>query len=203
MTTASTPQVRRARLQELDELARVLADAFADYPWTRWTVDARDHRRRIEGLQRLTLERVGLPHGRVWVADAGTIEAVAIWMDSRTPPPERLWADMASEQRVLEGDRHDAARAAELVVGRLRPQRPHLYLGAVGTRRRSQRRGLGAAVLEPDLAAADEEQMAAFLETSSEENLRFYGRLGFEVVDEVHIDGGPPVWAMLREPDRR
>ena len=38
------------------------------------------------------------------------------------------------------------------------------------------------------------------LETSSEANLRFYGRLGFEVVDEVRIEAGPPVWAMLRAP---
>lgn len=202
-TTHDTPQVRRAQLEELDELARVLADAFADYPWTRWTVDARDHRRRVEGLQRLTLERVGLPHGHVWVAGAGTIEAVAIWTDSRTPPPARVWADMASEQRILEGDRHDAARAAELAVGRLRPERPHLYLGAVGTRTRSQRRGLGVAVLEPALAAADDEQLASFLETSSERNLRFYARLGFEIVEEVQIEGGPPVWAMLREPVER
>lgn len=182
-------------------MARVLAEAFSDYPWTRWTIDARDHRQRIEGLQRLTLERVGLPHGQVWIVDVdGTIEAAAIWMDSRTPPPERVWAGMASEQRLLEGDRHDASRAAERAVSRLRPERPHLYLGTVGTRSVSRRRGLGAAVLEPALANADDEQMHAFLETSSKANLRFYGRLGFELIDEVRIDGGPPVWGMLREP---
>lgn len=201
MIVSSAPQVRRARVKDLDEVARVLAEAFSDYPWTRWTIDARDHRQRIEGLQRLTLERVGLPHGHVWIADVeGTIEAAAIWMDSRTPPPERVWTDMAREQRVLEGDRHNASRAAERAVSGLRPELPHLYLGAVGTRSRSQRRGLGAALLEPALASADDEQMHAFLETSSEPNLRFYGRLGFEVIDQLQIEGGPPVWGMLREP---
>jgi predicted GNAT family N-acyltransferase len=201
VTVGSVPEVLRAEVDDLDEVARVLAEAFSDYPWTRWTVDAREHQERIEGLQRLALERVGFPHGQVWtVSVAGTIEAAAIWMDSRSPVPERAWTDMAVEQRILEGDRHEESRAAEAAIAELRPERPHLYLGAVGTRTRSRRRGLGTAVLEPTLAAADHEEIPAVLETSSLSNLAFYGQLGFEVVHEVQIEGGPPVWAMLREP---
>src|SRR6516225_4503597 len=45
--------VRRAVAADLDAAAAVLADAFADYPWTRWTVDSRRHIERVEGLQRL------------------------------------------------------------------------------------------------------------------------------------------------------
>ncbi len=194
-------QVRRAQVHELDEIARVLADAFSDYPWTRWTVDASDHRARIEGLQRLVLEHVGFPHGEVWVTTVtGTISAAAIWTDSRRPPPDDVWAAMAAERRSLEGDRHEAARAAEEAVGPLQPEVPHLYLGAAGTRSSTQRRGLGAAVLAPVLAAADDEQIAAFLETSSERNVHFYRRLGFDIVGEIRIQGGPAVWAMLRRP---
>lgn len=201
MSVPSGRRVRRAGIGDLDGIAQVLADAFSDYAWTRWTVDASDHRRRIEGLQRLALEHLGIPFGQVWVAcTANTIEAAAIWTDSRCPPPEAAWAEIAGEQRALEGDRHEASRAAEEAVSRLQPELPHLYLGAVGTSTASQRQGLGAAVLAPTLAAADEEQIHAFLETSSDANLRFYARLGFDVVDEVRIEGGPPVWAMLRPP---
>jgi GNAT superfamily N-acetyltransferase len=201
MTEPLVPQLRSAVSEDLDEVAKVLADAFADYPWTRWTVDSRNHAERIEGLQRLVLERVGLPFGRVWVACVGArIEAASIWTDSRTPPPEHAWSGMADEQRALEGDRHEAACAAEAAAAHLRPTSPHLYLGAVGTRARSQRLGLGTAVLAPTLAEADDDGVAAFLETSSEDNLRFYGRLGFEVVGHVQLAGGPPVWAMLRPP---
>ena len=201
MTLPSDLQVRRAEVEDLEEIAHVLADAFSDYAWTRWTVDARDHLERIERLQRIALEHVGFPYGQVWVAGTGsTIEAAAIWTDSRCPPPEHAWAAIVGEQRSLEGNRHEASRAAEEAVSHLRPELPHLYLGAIGTSTASQRRGLGAAVLGPTLAAADEERIHAFLETSSETNLHFYGRLGFDVVDEMRIDGGPPVWAMLRSP---
>ena len=49
----------------------------------------------------------------------------------------------------------------------------------------------------------DDERIAAFLETSSERNVCFYRRLGFDVVGETLIQGGPPVWAMLRRPVRQ
>ncbi len=61
----------------------VLGEAFAEYAWTRWTVDAVDHQSRITGLQRLTLEHVGLAFGEVWVTTCnGIIESVALWTDS-------------------------------------------------------------------------------------------------------------------------
>jgi hypothetical protein len=53
----------------------------------------------------------------------------------------------------------------------------------------------------PVLAAADDEGVCAFLETSSKSNLDFYSRLRFEVVGHRRISGGgPDVWAMLRWP---
>ncbi len=193
--------VRRATAADLDRVAAVLGDAFSDSPWTRWTVDARDHRHRIERLQRLALEHVGLPFGEIWAAElGGSLEAAAVWMDSRAPVPDRAWSDMAEEQRVLAGDRHEHARAAEQAVSRLRPAAPHRYLATVGTSARSRRQGLGTALLAPVLAAADADALAAYLETSAPENLDFYRTLGFEVASEVQLEGGPPVWSMLRAP---
>lgn len=101
---------------------------------------------------------------------------------------------------MLEGDRHRAARAAQEATRHLQPEVPHLYLGALGTRAGSQKLGLGTAILAPGLAAADQEPIHTYLETSSDTNLHFYRRLGFDIIDEAHIDGGPTVWAMLRAP---
>ena len=42
-------------------------------------VDAADHRRRIESLQRLVLERIVLPYGEAWIAedDDGRVRRVS------------------------------------------------------------------------------------------------------------------------------
>lgn len=188
-------QTRRATIADLDQCAAVLGEAFRDYPWTRWTVAADDHVARVTALQRLALEHFGLPHGEVWVAEtAGTIESVAVWMDNGTEVPRD--SGVAARAAALEGDRHAASAAAEAMTAAWRPSERHMYLATVGTLPDRRGRGLARAVLT---AVLDPTDLPAFLETSSEANVRLYEQLGFVVVDHLRIpDGGPDVWAMLR-----
>ena len=196
--------VRRAESADLASAAEVLGRAFADYPWTRWTVDSDDHVRRVTELQRLAMESFGHPYGQVWVAvDDGAILSVAVWMDSRVVAPDEVSAASRAAARELEGVRHEASLAAENEISAWRPDEAHYYLAAVGTDPSVQRRGLAAKVLRPVLAAADEEGTLAYLETSSESNVALYSRLGFTVTAHFQIaGGGPDVWAMSRQPRR-
>jgi RimJ/RimL family protein N-acetyltransferase len=192
-------RVRRADAADVDAASAVLADAFADYAWTRWTVAGDGHRDRIEALQRLVIERIALPYGEVWVAeDERGVAGVAIWMVPSSSVPPAVWEATAAVQAELEGDRYVASKRAEAACVPLRPVSPHYYLGAVGTRSDRQR-GIGAAVLQPLLDRAWAEGVIAFLETSDRANVGFYERLGFTVTGEVDVpDGGPHVWAMAR-----
>jgi predicted N-acetyltransferase YhbS len=42
--------------------------------------------------------------------------------------------------------------------------------------------------------------MPTSLETFKAENVPYYERFGFEVSQEDRIEGGPPMWAMVRRP---
>ncbi len=78
---------------------------------------------------------------------------------------------------------------------------PHWYLGALGVDPAHQRMGIGARLLLPVLAKADAEGQACFLETQTEDNVRFYERQGFEVANAGEVPGtGMKMWAMLRQP---
>jgi GNAT superfamily N-acetyltransferase len=192
---------RRAEVADVDTACAVLADAFADSPWTRWTVDGDDHVRRIEGLQRLMIEHVALPYGEVWVAgdEHDDVLSVAVWSLPSSVVPKSVFESIDAEQVRLEGARHDASQAAEALVARLRPTAAHYYLGAVGTRRDRHRQGLASAVLAPMLDRAERDGTDVYLETSEPANVEFYGRLGFTTMAELAIpDGGPPVWTLLR-----
>lgn len=195
-----TLDIRRMAIDDLDRAADVLGAAFSDYVWTRWTID--DHIRRVTALQRLALATYGLPYGELWVGLAdGIIECVAIWMQSDVEIPATVHAGIAESTVALLGDREEASRSAEAQLSDWRPQRRHLLLGTIGTTPAMQRRGLAQSVIEPVLASADANGLAAFLETSAESNVAFYRRLGFDVIGHRVIDGGgPDVWAMLREP---
>ena len=84
------------------------------------------------------------------------------------------------------------------------PGAPNWYLGTVGTHPDHRRRGLAAAVVEPVLTRCDADGTVAFLETSSDDNVRGYRRLGFEVVFEtVTSDGVLPLYVMHRTPVAR
>jgi hypothetical protein len=194
-------ETRQAGPDDLRPASQVLGEAFADYPWTRWTVDPDDHRERITRLQHLALENLALAFGTVWLSCVdGTVQSVAAWMDSAVPVPASVHLGMASAVAQLEGTRHDASIAAALEIEDWRPTPRHFTLGVLGTTPAKQREGLGSRTLMPGLDAADREGAGSFLETSSRSNLSFYSNFGFEVIGHRRIrGGGPDVWAMYRE----
>jgi ribosomal protein S18 acetylase RimI-like enzyme len=141
-------EVRPGRLSDLDRASAVLGEAFADYPWTRWTVDPDDHLRRITQLQRTSMWLYGLPFGHMWVGLVDdVVQSAAVWMDSAIVVP----SDVDEKARLitveLEGVRHEASVAAEREVAAWRPEERHLYLATVGTMPAMQGRGLASAVL--------------------------------------------------------
>jgi ribosomal protein S18 acetylase RimI-like enzyme len=193
---------RRAGVDDLDRCADVLALAFADYPWTRWTVESAGHLDRVRALQLLALQRLSLPFGQVWCTLCdGVIESVAAWMDSALPVPPSVFEAMADEVAVLEGARHEASVSASANSVDITVAGRSFHLGTVGTAPAQQRRGFAARTLAPVLDEADSSGVSCTLETSSASNVAFYERLGFDVASHRSVPGGgPDVWAMLRAP---
>ena len=193
------PRVRVAALDDVPAAAEVLAYAFADYPWTRWTVDADDHGHRLRALHHLYLSAVGVPFGRVDVAEIGhELVGVGVWVPS-TGVPDEVWAHVGPTAVDLAGNRAVAAAEAEVGLAERRPREPHLTLASLGVARHRHGQGLGATLLAAGLERADQGGLPVWLETSAEPNVRLYRRLGFAVVDVVDLPGdGPRTWLMLR-----
>ncbi|KAA6220900.1 GNAT family N-acetyltransferase [Streptomyces albofaciens JCM 4342] len=197
--TMHTPVVRPATRDDLPRALRTLQRAFADYAFTRHTIAADDHLGRLHRFNELFVTRIGLEHGRVWVADDG--DAVAVWTTPETADAGAVFAELGPLFAELAGDRAEVSAQAEATMGPHRPTGPVWFLGSVGVDPDRQGRGLGGAVIRPGLEAADAAGVPAFLETSDERNVRFYERLGFAVTaDYVLPGGGPRTWAMTRKP---
>lgn len=185
--------VRPATAADSTAIGGMLAAAFHDYAWTRWTVDAADHPSRVDRLQQLALTELVLPFGEAWVAqDNTTIVSAAMWMRPDSAVPDAVLAAMEPRLAELEGDRHAASRAAEAFLAPHRRTDPSYFLGAVGTDPARQRVGFGRAVLAPVLDRVRAERASACLETCGADNVRFYEGLGFEVTAEATIPAGGP-----------
>lgn len=196
-----TLRVRPAAQHDVPVVADVLADAFSDYPWTRWTVDADAHDQRLRELHRLFLSAIAVPFGRVDLGEAGgDVVSVAVWMRSGSVPDE-AWEPVAAAATELAGDRAAAAAEAEAALAVHRTSEPHVVLSSLGVLPHRQGSGIGSATLAAGLENADGHGLPVLLETSAEPNVRFYRRLGFSVTGIVDLPGGGPrTWLMRRGP---
>ncbi|UPO78491.1 GNAT family N-acetyltransferase [Arthrobacter sp. Helios] len=184
-------RLAQASPAEITALAATLAEAFGNYPWTRWTVDSERHEARLAAIQRLYLEYVGLPQGEVWTDDLFDCAAVLV-----QPGPVELDSGLQRKLSDLHGE------AGHRLQVRLPQPPPDAWtLATIGVAPGIQGSGLGSILLETVLQHADAHGRSIALETSSDRNLAFYSRHGFVVwaVTETP-DGGPMVWSMLREP---
>lgn len=185
--------IRLAESGDLDAAARVLAAAFHDYPWTRWSIPDDDHADRLEKIQRLYLSHA-LEHGLV-VVDA-ELSAVAAFLPPNSPPPSDRMQRQVAE---LHGPR--LAALADLSLPSAPPGA--WTLETVGVDPARQGGGRGTAVTAAGLAMIDERADTVALETSLDRNVALYERLGFTTVATTTIPDGPVVHSMIRSTPSR
>jgi ribosomal protein S18 acetylase RimI-like enzyme len=188
----------------LDRATTTLARAFAADPMFTWIFP--DHEKRARSLRRLNRVPLafGLRSGHVTQSHDG--KAVAIWV----PPGRTVTIGGMVRSGILSvpfqvGFRPFATfTGANEIMERIHKKcvpEPHWYLLIVAVDPDLQGRGLGSALMKEGLARADQANCPCYLETSSERNLAFYERHGFVVVERATLgDGGPPAWAMRRDP---
>ena len=191
--------LRPAGLDGVGAMATTLALAFQDDPIFAWCLP--DTRQRA-GLLPSCFElfaRAVVPHGASEVASEGL--GATLWVPESTPPVLEEDAP-AFEARIAEllGADGDRTFALMAVMEEHHPTAAHRYLWFVGVNPSAQGRGIGTALLESSLATCDVGGVAAYLEATSEHNRRLYERHGFEVTDELSVDGSPPMWPMWRDP---
>lgn len=190
------PRARRATAADLPRIADTLSGAFAPYDFVRSALPGERYAERLRELY-LLFGGLALRAGEVWVAGDGV--AAALWQ----PPGAVPLRDPAADARLAEllGEGLERYLAAAEQNAEHRPAGAHWYLDVLGTDPGRRRAGLATAVLTPVLHRCDAGGLVAFTDTSSEENLAFYARLGFGVCTEYDEPrGGSHVWMLERPP---
>ncbi len=198
----SLANVQKATESDTSQIAQTLANAFYDDPAISWMCPDDEKRRRIGPYGfKAWLEKIYMPKGNVYT-DA-TRKAAALWS-----PPGKWRMSVGTQARLTPAMiRISGLKRLPLIVKGLTmmdkahpDDRPHWYLGILGTDPDHQGKGLGSAVMSPILERCDAEGLGAYLESSKEANIPFYNRHGFEVTGELKLPDGPSVWPMWRDP---
>jgi ribosomal protein S18 acetylase RimI-like enzyme len=180
-------------------LGEILGSAFTHDPAFNWVIP---DRRLYPGFFQLLAERLYLRHSQVYLDAAH--RGAAMWLppgvsSQISPSLRQLWLVLRLMAHSGTGILKRLGEAQQ-VMDQHHPQQPHYYLHAIGARLENQGQGIGSALLKEVTRLCDQQQMPAYLESSSARNVELYQRHGFEVQAEQAIGkGGPPLFFMWRE----
>lgn len=184
-----------------------LARAFYDDPlFGYFQPDLLRQQRSLPTFMRATMLDA-TPFGETWAAVSnGKAKGIAAWLPPGAYPrsaARTVRVNVRSAPALL----HATTRMPEALrllatVDKVHPKTEHWYLALLGVDPELQGRGVGTRLLEPVLARCDADRLPAYLETQKPENVSWYARSGFEVVEEIRLPRAkcPPIWTLLREP---
>lgn len=180
------------------EAVETLALAFQDDPALAWIIPGADARRRRLPRFFDWLFTDHLRHGLI-LASPGR-EVVTLWrrpgrVHHHDPlTPAELWRLLAIfGPAILRADTVGRHLARHVPAGE-----DHLYLRYAAVRPEAQGKGWGGCAIRAGIAEADRLGVDCCLETAKRANVALYRQLGFDVVDEWQVPGGPHLWTMLR-----
>ena len=205
MTTTKALEVSEARTGDRRAIAVTLARAFQDDPLLLFAM--RDPVRRARALIRIMCSELAHAgqRGTIWASRREERPlGAAVWFApgtyKRAPVSAALNMIRLTPNGAATGAR--SLRMAKLfhLAENAHPEDEHWYLRVLAVDPLSQRSGLGRALLAPGLGRCDASGLPAYLETQNYENLAWYRRFGFDLVQEIKVERCPPLWTMRREP---
>ena len=206
MTTVSTLTVGKLQRSELRQAAQLLSRGMCDNP-----ANIRAFGDENSGQRRFALERFFVPvlcglHKRGVVMGAyreGVLAGVCGMARPGLCQPKLLEQVRMVPSLVLGNPVLTSLRVLRWVNewGRRDPAESHWHLGPVAVDPHLQGQGIGGAMLGAFCERMDQEQTLSYLETDKLENVRFYQKFGFKVIEEATVLDIPN-WFMLRLPER-
>lgn len=205
MATGELARLARVTLMDARRAADTLARAFQVDPLMRYAIpDDGERRRLLPFLVGLNV-RYGCRYGEVYATP--DYAGVAVWLPPRQTTVSRgrmlrvgMFAAVARMRWTILRRLNAAGRRAATLHERHAPGQ-HWYLSQIGVEPSRQGQGIASRLIRPMLARCDAARLPCYLETENEANVARYQWFGFRVVaDEMVGDGGPHIWAMLRNP---
>lgn len=201
MTSVAQLVPRAATTADVPRLAAALAEAFVADPVYTWMLPRSLRlKARLRAMFAAEMEQYGLPQGAVWT-NAGSDGAVIALPPDHWQMPKSITVSEALVWARAFGRRLLLAGKVQRAMEEHHIREPHFYVRIIGVRPALQGQGLGSALMQPTLHAADSAGVPAYIEASTPRSAALYERLGFVHLGAITLpEGGPPVWPMRRPP---
>jgi len=191
-------KIRNLSLSEHHLVGDIIGDSFADDPVNRWVFG---EQKGMTYYYTSSAKKLYLAKGYGHVMKNGS--GASLWLPPNVKKhiPILNSLDIAANMIRFGGLKSiPRGLALDNALAKAKPNKAHYYLFAIGCRSTEQGKGIGSTLMKAGLEQVEKDKMPAYLESSKEQNVPFYQRYGFEVIEKIMpVKGCPPLWLMWRE----
>ena len=131
---------------------------------------------------------------------AAAFSGVALWLPPDTHPNEEDLVNLI--HKSADESKIQTVLSVLEQQGHYQPDEPHWHLPLIGVDPSKQGNGYGTALLQYGLELIDRQGSIAYLENTNPANRSIYERHGFEELGVIQVDNAPPLFPMIRYPNR-
>ena len=199
-------EYRQLTLPDLEPMAQVLAQSFAEDPLVSFILPRAKSRVKTVAKFFRAMGRLNIRAGSAFgVSDP--LEGVAVWSFPNKSSSSAGLGDLPAFLPVLFSAYAMGVRRARAILNQIEANHkkhapePHFYLDNLGVLASSRGKGLSSRLIRPFLQMADEQKVIAYTDTVTESNVPLYEHFGFECVERNPVEGtGITVYALKRTP---
>lgn len=196
--TMSDHQVQIATESEQNAVIDTLKLAFGSDPATRWVWP--DPQKYLLHFSTFAMAFGGRAFSHKSAHYVGNYSGAALWLRPNIEP------DISTMLSLLQ---NTTSEEAQNILPRVfekmssfHPNEPHWYLPLLGVDPLYYNKGFGSILMKYASKIFDEGNSVAYLESSNPKNIPFYQRHGFELLGTIEVDKFPPLFPMLRKPQK-
>ena len=193
------PMITTPSVEHRDRVMQTITLGFSSDPVARWIWPEANVYQRYMPKFAQAFAGKALENGTAYIAN--NFNAAALWL-----APGIMPNDQTIESILAESVRPEIASDVEPFFAQMDDfhpsDRPCWYLPMIAADPVYTGRGLGAALMAHAVRRCDKEGIPAYLESSNPRNISLYQRHGFEVIGEIQAGSSPPMFPMIREPQK-
>jgi ribosomal protein S18 acetylase RimI-like enzyme len=179
--------MKRAAISDKSKILEILTRSFDDNKSVNYVVKQDQNRvDRIRNLMDYSFN-VCNEFGEVWMSDDQQACALILFPDKKRSSFRTLLWDLKLALSVIGIDRVSAVLKREAMIKSNHPKEPIAYLWFIGVNPQLQGKGVGSAFIKEVIQECEGKKRPIYLETSTEKNLPFYKKFGFEVFQSLKL----------------
>ena len=193
--------------EDIPKAVETLKDAFSTDPlWEKVFKEDPDKDKTLTAFFTCPL-LYGMKYGKA-CATSPSAEGVAVWVPGKYADMN-IWG-MLRSGALIYGMKMGRQSAQKLAIvskqtghkrKKLMKGHAYMYLIIIGVSSQAQGKGFGSKLMDTICQECDDEGLNLYLETEKEENIRFYEKHGFVVLEKIILPKlDLPMWLMLRKP---